>query len=44
MIVRAVTDLPQPDSPRTPSVRPFSIPKETDSTALTTPSGVKKQW
>ncbi len=42
MIESAVTDLPQPDSPTIPSVRPFSTWKETPSTAWTTPSRVKK--
>src|SRR3954453_6085108 len=42
MIERAVTDLPQPDSPTTPSVLPFSTSKLTPSTARTTPSRVKK--
>ena len=38
----AVMLLPQPDSPTTPSVSPSSIEKLTPSTALTTPSWVKK--
>ena len=42
MIVRHVTLLPQPDSPTIPSVLPFSIEKETPSTALTIPSSVRK--
>jgi hypothetical protein len=42
MIVRQVTLLPQPDSPTMPSVFPFSTPKLTPSTALTTPSSVRK--
>ena len=42
MIESAVTDLPQPDSPTIPSVRPSSTEKETPSTACTAPSPVKK--
>src|SRR5690242_14035401 len=42
MIERAVTDLPQPDSPTIPSVFPFSTEKSTPSTARTTPARVKK--
>ena len=42
MIDSAVMLLPQPDSPTTPSVWPSSIAKVTPSTALTTPSWVKK--
>ena len=42
MIDSAVTDLPQPDSPTIPSVLPLSTANETPSTALTTPSRVKK--
>ena len=42
MIVRQVTLLPQPDSPTIPRVLPFSIEKETPSTALTIPSSVRK--
>src|SRR5919199_6156327 len=42
MIVRQVTLLPEPDSPTIPSVSPFSIENETPSTALTTPSSVRK--
>ena len=42
MIVRQVTLLPQPDSPTMPSVFPFSTEKLTPSTALTTPSSVRK--
>src|SRR3954468_15064460 len=42
MIVRQVTDLPQPDSPTIPSVFPFSTLKLTPSTALTMPSSVRK--
>ncbi len=34
---RASVDLPQPDSPTTPSVSPFMTEKETPSTALTWP-------
>src|ERR1051326_7858379 len=41
-IESAVTDLPQPDSPTMPSVRPASTLKLTPSTACTTPSRVKK--
>src|SRR6516225_5767706 len=36
----AVTLLPQPDSPTSPSVRPFSIESETPSTAWTRPASV----
>jgi hypothetical protein len=35
MTQRAIVDLPQPDSPTTPSVSPFLIVKETPSTART---------
>ena len=42
MIESAVTDLPHPDSPTIPSVRPRSTEKLTPSTARTTPSRVKK--
>src|SRR5215475_14456595 len=42
MIESAVTLLPQPDSPTTPSVSPLSMWKSTPSTARTTPSSVKK--
>jgi hypothetical protein len=35
MSTRAVVDLPQPDSPTTPSVSPLRTSKETSSTALT---------
>ena len=42
MIVRQVTLLPDPDSPTMPSVWPFSTSKLTPSTALTTPSSVRK--
>ena len=38
----AVTLLPQPDSPTTPSVSPIRTVKETPSTARTTPAAVKK--
>ena len=38
----AVTDLPQPDSPTSPSVSPASRCNDTPSTACTTPSGVSK--
>ena len=34
MIERAVTDLPEPDSPTTPSVSPGSMVKPTESTAV----------
>ena len=40
MMDRAVTDLPQPDSPTSPSVLPRGISSETSSTALTRPSSV----
>ncbi len=40
--VIAETDLPEPDSPTTPSVSPLSRSNETPSTALTTPSRVWK--
>jgi hypothetical protein len=43
MIERAVTDLPLPDSPTTPSVPPFSIEKSTPSTARITPPWVWKE-
>ena len=42
MIVRQVTLFPEPDSPTIPSVCPFSTENETPSTALTTPSSVRK--
>src|ERR1700682_527764 len=42
MMLSAVTDLPQPDSPTTPRVSPFSMYRSTPSTARTTPSSVKK--
>ena len=42
MIESAVTDLPLPDSPTTPSVPPFSIEKSTPSTARMTPPCVWK--
>src|SRR5689334_17416078 len=38
MIVMAVTLLPQPDSPTTPSVSPLRSEKSTPSTAFTRPS------
>ena len=38
----AVTDLPQPLSPTSPSVSPLAISRLTPSTALTTPSSVRK--
>ena len=41
-IERAVTLLPQPDSPTRPSVSPYFMSKLTSSTACTTPLGVKK--
>ena len=40
MIDSAVTDLPHPLSPTTPSVSPRSSDSDTPSTALTTPSRV----
>ena len=42
MTLRLVMLLPQPDSPTTPSVCPCPISNVTSSTALTTPSWVKK--
>jgi hypothetical protein len=42
MIERDSTDLPQPDSPTSPSVRPRSSVNDTPSTALTVPRGVLK--
>jgi hypothetical protein len=42
MMPRLVTDLPEPDSPTMPSVRPRSSEKERPSTLLTTPSSVGK--
>src|SRR3990170_2766789 len=42
MMLSAVTDLPQPDSPTTPRVSPFSMYRSTPSTARTMPSSVKK--
>src|SRR5690349_17913049 len=41
-MARAVTDLPQPDSPTTQRVLPRGMLKLTPSTALTTPACVKK--
>src|SRR5262245_42042981 len=41
-MLMAVTLLPQPDSPTTPSVSPRAMPKLTPSTARTTPSSVWK--
>ena len=41
MIDSAVTLLPQPDSPTSPTVRPSSMSKVTPSTARTSPSLVK---
>src|SRR5262249_37821327 len=38
MSSRASVDLPQPDSPTTPSVSPFSTVKDTSSTARTLPT------
>jgi hypothetical protein len=40
MMVREVTDLPEPDSPTTPRVSPLSRLYDTPLTALTTPSCV----
>src|SRR6266516_633770 len=42
MMLSAVTDLPQPDSPTMPSVSPALSSNETPSTALTMPSLVEK--
>ena len=39
---RLVTDLPQPDSPTTPTVAPLGMENVTPSTALATPASVKK--
>ena len=39
---RLVTDLPQPDSPTMPSVRPCRIENDTSSTARTVPASVEK--
>src|SRR4029079_2559585 len=41
MMLRAVTDLPQPDSPTTPMVWPGATSKETRSTARTVPCSVR---
>ena len=41
---RPVVDLPQPDSPTTPRVLPFSMEKETSSTAWSLPRGVSKYF
>src|SRR5262245_8733910 len=41
MMLRAVTDLPQPDSPTTPIVCPDATSKETSSTARTVPCSVR---
>jgi hypothetical protein len=41
-IERAVTLLPQPDSPTTPRVCPGRMANDAPSTALTTPSSWKK--
>src|SRR6185312_12463394 len=43
MMDSAVTLLPQPDSPTSPTVWPSSISKLTPSTALTSPSLVKNE-
>ena len=43
MIESAVTLLPQPDSPTSPTVWPSSMSKVTPSTARTSPSLVKKE-
>src|SRR2546430_16390893 len=43
MIVCAVTDLPQPDSPTMASTSPARRSNETPSTARTTPSSVAKE-
>ena len=40
---RAVVDLPQPDSPTSPSVSPRRTSKETPSTALTAPTCRRKK-
>ena len=40
MTLRAVTLLPQPDSPTSPRVWPWATANETPSTAWTTPSAV----
>src|SRR5216683_967738 len=40
---RAVTVLPQPDSPTTPTVSPWSMRRSTPSTARTMPSSVLNQ-
>jgi hypothetical protein len=42
MIERAVTDLPLPDSPTSPSVSPARTSKLTSSTAFTRPAGTSK--
>ena len=42
MIERTVTDLPEPDSPTMPIVRPWSSEKDTPSTALSSPRSVVK--
>ena len=42
MMARAVTDLPEPDSPTTANTSPRLMSKEMPSTGLTTPSGVSK--
>ena len=43
MSERLVTDLPQPDSPTTPTVLPSGTSKLTESTLLTVPASVKKK-
>ena len=43
-IARPVVDFPQPDSPTTPNVFPFSIVKVTSSTACSIPFGVLKYF
>jgi hypothetical protein len=42
MIDMAVTLLPLPDSPTSPSTLPCGMTNDTSSTALTTPASVKK--
>ncbi len=45
---RAVTDLPEPDSPTSASVRPLASEKETSSTALVAaaalPKAIERFW
>ena len=43
-MTRPSVDFPQPDSPTTPIVLPFSIEKETSSTACSIPRGVSKYF